>query len=341
MCQSNSETVLPPPLSHCQSSNALQQVCGRPLRNLKASNTRHVWGPRCARAMNQHIIRHSLNLRSCHTRHMDEVEAAMFMVRPGPGAKRWSAEFDRLMVPRMKDALQGRFRELGKAGVWRYDEDGEVVYEEWAKAFVKEEWDGVSFAKEDAERLLALIEKEVESESESENESENGYDKDEDEDERGTVRPEDSVSNVFMLTPPPTPIRSRVAHRAQLPPVAEEEEEEEQADAATELDALAAELDALSFADLRNLMLEAAGNLFDFKVHLDFLDHGVAHAGAGERAEAEAMRYRCLDELRVLEGALDRAAVREMGIREVGGAKAPPMGAIWERLLGGVVRDAN
>ncbi|KAI8279917.1 hypothetical protein K4K60_005250 [Colletotrichum sp. SAR11_57] len=94
---------------------------------------------RCARAMNQHIIRHSLNLRSCHTRHMDEVEAAMHMVRPGPGAKRWSAEFDRLMVPRMKDALQGTFRELGKAGVWRYDEDGEVVYEEWAKAFVKEE----------------------------------------------------------------------------------------------------------------------------------------------------------------------------------------------------------
>ncbi|KAF4827409.1 hypothetical protein CGCSCA4_v015021 [Colletotrichum siamense] len=279
--------------------------------------------------MNQHIIRHSLNLRSCHTRHMDEVEAAMHMVRPGPGAKRWSAEFDRLMVPRMKDALQGRFRELGKAGVWRYDKDGEVVYEEWAKAFVKEEWDGVSFSKEDAERLLALDEKEVEIESESESGD------DEDEDERGTVRPEDSVSNVFILTPPPTPIRSRVAHRAQLPPVEEEEEEEEeQADAA-------AELDALSFTDLRNLMLEAAGNLFDFKVHLDFLDHGVAHAGAGERAEAEAMRDRCLEELRVLEGALDRAAVRELGIREVGGAKAPPMGAIWERLLGGVVHDAN
>ncbi|KAJ0358250.1 hypothetical protein COL154_009314 [Colletotrichum chrysophilum] len=194
---------------------------------------------------------------------MDEVEAAMHMVRPGPGpgAKRWSAEFDRLMVPRMKDALQGRFRELGKAGVWRYDEDGEVVYEEWAKAFVKEEWDG-------------------------------------------------------------------------LPPVAEEEEEEEQDDAA-------AELDALSFADLRNLMLEAAGNLFDFKVHLDFLEHGIARAGAEERAEAEAMRDRCLEELRVLEGALDRAAVRELEIREVGGAKAPPMGAIWERLLGGVVRNAN
>ncbi|KAF5500020.1 hypothetical protein CGCA056_v014958 [Colletotrichum aenigma] len=294
--------------------------------------------------MNQHIIRHSLNLRSCHTRHMDEVEAAMHIVRPGPGAKRWSAEFDRLMVPRMKDALQGRFRELGKAGVWRYDEDGEVVYEEWAKAFVKEEWDGVSFAKEDAERLLALDEKEVENESESKSasasasESENGDD--EDEDERGTVRPEDSVSNVFILTPPPTPIRSRVAHRAQLPPVAEEEEEEEQDDAAAELDALAAEFDALSFAELRNLMLEAAGNLFDFKVHLDFLEHGIAHAGAEERAEAEAMRDRCLEELQVLEGALDRAAVREMGIREVGEAKAPPMGAIWERLLGGVVRDA-
>ncbi|KAJ0367936.1 hypothetical protein COL26b_011055 [Colletotrichum chrysophilum] len=232
--------------------------------------------------MNQHIIRHSLNLHSCHTRHMDEVEAAMHMVRPGPGpgAKRWSAEFDRLMVPRMKDALQGRFRELGKAGVWRYDEDGEVVYEEWAKAFVKEEWDGVSFSKEDAERLLALDEKEVENESEK------------------------------------------------------EEEEEEQDDAA-------AELDALSFADLRNLMLEAAGNLFDFKVHLDFLEHGIARAGAEERAEAEAMRDRCLEELRVLEGALDRAAVRELEIREVGGAKAPPMGAIWERLLGGVVRNAN
>ncbi|KAI8201143.1 hypothetical protein K4K54_001989 [Colletotrichum sp. SAR 10_86] len=192
---------------------------------------------------------------------MDEVEAAMHMVRPGPGAKRWSAESDRLMVPRMKDALQGRFRELGKAGVWRYDE-------EWAKAFVKEEWDG-------------------------------------------------------------------------LPPVAEEEEEQEQDDAAAELDALAPEFDALSFGDLRDLMLEAAGNLFDFKVHLDFLDHGVTHAGAGERAEAEAMRDRCLEELRVLEGALDRAAVRELGIREVGGAKAPPMGAIWERLLGGVVHDAN
>ncbi|KAF3812038.1 hypothetical protein GCG54_00015588 [Colletotrichum gloeosporioides] len=282
--------------------------------------------------MNQHIIRHSLNLRSCHTRHMDEVEAAMHMVRPGPGAKRWSAEFDRLMVPRMKDALQGRFRELGKAGVWRYDEDGEVVYEEWAKAFVKEEWDGVSFSKEDAERLLALDEKEVESGSESESESESESRDDEDEDERGTVRPEDSVSNVFILTPPPTPIRSRVAHRAQLPPVAEEEEEQDDA---------AAELDALSFADLRNLMLEAAGNLFDFKVHLDFLDHGVAHAGAEERVEAETMRDRCLEELRVLEGALDRAAVREMGIREVGVAKAPLMGAIWERLLGGVVRDAN
>ncbi|KAI8189334.1 hypothetical protein K4K51_004872 [Colletotrichum sp. SAR 10_75] len=314
MCQSNSETVLPPPLSHCQSANALQQVCGRPLRNLKASNTRHVWGPRCARAMNQHIIRHSLNLRSCHTRHMDEIEAAMHMVRPGPGAKRWSAEFDRLMVPRMKDALQGRFRELGKAGVWRYDKDGEVVYEEWAKAFVKE----------------------VEIESESEDGD------DEDEDERGTVRPEDSVSNIFILTPPPTPIRSRVAHRAQLPPVAEEEEEEEeQDDAAAELDALAPEFDALPFGDLRDLMLEAAGNLFDFKVHLDFLDHGIAHAGAGERAEAEAMRDRCLEELRLLEGALDRAAVRELRIREVGGAKAPPMGAIWERLLGGVVHDAN
>ncbi|KAI8258666.1 hypothetical protein K4K53_004207 [Colletotrichum sp. SAR 10_77] len=259
---------------------------------------------------------------------MDEVEAAMHMVRPGPGAKRWSAEFDRLMVPRMKDALQGRFRELGKAGVWRYDEDGEVVYEEWAKAFVKEEWDGVSFSKEDAERLLALDEKGVENENENE-------------DERGTVRPEDSVSNVFILTPPPAPIRSRVAHRAQLPPVAEEEEEQEQDDAAAELDALAPEFDALSFGDLRDLMLEAAGNLFDFKVHLDFLDHGVAHAGAGERAEAEAMRDRCLEELRVLEGALDRAAVRELGIREVGGAKAPPMGAIWERLLGGVVHDAN
>ncbi|KAF4411523.1 hypothetical protein CGGC5_v017279 [Colletotrichum fructicola Nara gc5] len=321
MCQSNSET----------------QVCGRPLRNLKASQHAARLGPalRCARAMNQHIIRHSLNLRSCHTRHMDEVEAAMHMVRPGPGAKRWSAEFDRLMVPRMKDALQGTFRELGKAGVWRYDEDGEVVYEEWAKAFVKEEWDGVSFSKEDAERLLALDEKEVENESESENGD------DEDEDERGTVRPEDSVSNVFILTPPPTPIRSRVAHCAQLPPVAEEEEEEEQDDAAAELDALAAEFDALSFADLRNLMLEAAGNLFDFKVHLDFLEHGIARAGAEERAEAEAMRDRCLEELRVLEGALDRAAVRELEIREVGGAKAPPMGAIWERLLGGVVRNAN
>ncbi|KAI8309229.1 hypothetical protein K4K61_001957 [Colletotrichum sp. SAR11_59] len=272
---------------------------------------------------------------------MDEVEAAMHMVRPGPGAKRWSAEFDRLMVPRMKDALQGRFRELGKAGVWRYDEDGEVVYEEWAKAFVKEEWDGVSFAKEDAERLLALDEKEVENESDSDGESESENGDDEDEDERGTVRPEDSVSNVFILTPPPTPIRSRAAHRAQLPPVAEEEEEEEQADAAAELDALAAEFDALSFADIRNLMLEAAGNLFDFKVHLDFLEHGIAHAGAGERAEVEGMRDRCLEELRVLEGALDRAAVREMGIREVDGAKAPQMGAIWERLLGGVVRDAD
>ncbi|KAJ3960485.1 hypothetical protein N0V92_002861 [Colletotrichum tropicale] len=322
-----------------KSQNDSQLQAEITLRNLKASNTRHVWGPRCARAMNQHITRHSLNLRSCHTRHMDEVEAAMHMVRPGPGAKRWSAEFDRLMVPRMKDALQGRFREMGKAGVWRYDEDGEVVYEEWAKAFVKD------FSKEDAERLLALdekgVENENESESESESESENGGD--EDEDERGTLRPEDSVSNVFILTPAPTPIRSRVAHRAQLPPVAEEEEEEEQEqdDAAAELDALAPEFDALSFGDLRDLMLEAAGNLFDFKVHLDFLDHSVAHAGAGERAQAEAMRDRCLEELRVLEGALDRAVGRELGIREVGGAKAPPMGAIWERLLGGVVHDAN
>ncbi|KAH0424826.1 hypothetical protein CcaCcLH18_11324 [Colletotrichum camelliae] len=266
--------------------------------------------------MHQHIIRHALNLRSCTTLHMDEVEAAMHIVRPD--GKRWSAEFDRLMVPRVRDALQGRFRALGKAGVWRYDGDGEVVYEAWARAFVKEEWDGVSFGREDAERLLAM-----------------GEDEKEDEDERGTVAPEDSVSNVFMLTPPATPIRSRVPHRAQLPPVAEEEEEPV---AVVEEDDAAA-FDALSFAAIRALLLEAAGNLFDFKVHIDLLAHGIIiEHDNNERRQAEAMRDACLEELRVLEGALERAAVREMGIRDAGRARAPRMGAVWELLLGGVVR---
>lgn len=308
------------PLLGSQTDGANQQICGRPLTTLKADNTRHVWGPDCSRAMNQHLIRHSLTLRSCETQEMGELKRALHLVRDD--GSRWSAEFDRIMVPRVANALKARYRALGKHGVWRVDEvTGEVVYADWGKGFLRPEWDGVSFKRADAERLLLL------GGGQDGGGVEIGEGRCDEDDDHETIRPEDSVSNIFLLTPPPTPRRQRHAHRPRLPAVAEEEYEDE--------GALENPLEGLSFGIIRELILEAAGNLFDFKRYIDSLDHGVEHGGAEARAAAEALRDRCLEELEVLEGALDRAAVRDMGIRDAVGVRSPPMGAIWGQLLGG------
>nr|XP_036575801.1 uncharacterized protein CTRU02_14210 [Colletotrichum truncatum]KAF6782433.1 hypothetical protein CTRU02_14210 [Colletotrichum truncatum] len=284
------------------------------------------------RFRNWHLIRHEASLSTCTTRARSELERKMYLVRPN--GKRWSEEFDRILWPRLVAALKARYRKLGEHEVWYVDED-QVVYAAWSKAFLLEEWDGVSFSRAYAERLLRGAEAGIDSppgddgdDIDKDGEHNDSEERRPQDDDNETVRPEDSVSNMIPATPAPTPGRRGLAQKAQPTVVLEEADDDD--------DAL--EMKGLSFDSIRGLMLCGAANLVDFRWRISCQDHGLVEGDRAARRETETLREQCLEELRLLDAALDRAAAREMGIRDREVA-SPAMGPIWGQMLGGLWRE--
>ncbi|KAK1570202.1 uncharacterized protein LY79DRAFT_527273 [Colletotrichum navitas] len=217
------------------------------------------------------------------------------------------------MRPRVVNALRWRYNKLGRENVWSIKDD-QVVYTAWSRAFLSKAWDGVCFSRAYAETLLKGGDDDDNDDEDDDDDNDDDKCNDKggqeklvvrDEDEE-TVRPEDSISNIAMR---------------RLPAIPEHEP---------------GSLEDPSFEEMRRLMLRGAGNLIDFKWLITFQQHGVPVAGdTATRREAEELRERCLEELKVLERALDRAAARRAGIRQ-GDISSPVMGGIWGQLLGGL-----
>ncbi|KAH9234138.1 hypothetical protein K456DRAFT_1947378 [Colletotrichum gloeosporioides 23] len=83
-----------------------------------------------------------------------DVALKLYAVRPDGSS--WTETWDLVIRPKIQTAMNRCASEAVKLGLV-LEEDGERVWEEWSKGFLSDEWDGSTFDKDYARRLLQNV----------------------------------------------------------------------------------------------------------------------------------------------------------------------------------------
>ncbi|KAK1828110.1 hypothetical protein QBC39DRAFT_436700 [Podospora conica] len=144
----------------CRGNDELR-VCASSINHLLgAGNARMVFGPACNRAMWQHVIRFKLKPTRAAVAAVgwdgpDGLYQRMFLRRPD--GQPWSDSWDRVVMPRVQEAIQRRAKDaITFRLVAEVPNGGEPVWADWAQGFLSSEWDGISKDEKSGRALLAL-----------------------------------------------------------------------------------------------------------------------------------------------------------------------------------------
>ncbi|KAF3802354.1 hypothetical protein GCG54_00003815 [Colletotrichum gloeosporioides] len=157
MCPTNNEKVgfkcsSTRPVARILTSQ--QRVCKSSVEHLCIPGTKIVFGPGCKRFMWQHVIRFQLCPKHTIFKRWGDIALKLYAVRPDGSS--WTETWDLVIRPKIQTAMNRCASEAVKLGLVR-EEDGERVWENWAKGFLSDEWDGSTFDEDYARRLLQKV----------------------------------------------------------------------------------------------------------------------------------------------------------------------------------------
>ncbi|UQC76883.1 uncharacterized protein CLUP02_18398 [Colletotrichum lupini] len=135
-------------------TNDEEHICDQSVTYLaKAETTNFSFGASCKKAMMRHIIANRLTMSELKWKKQDELMLEMRYVRPDGSS--WGAAFDRVALPRIKAALQGRRRILVNLGATP-EKSPTGEWAPWVDGFLHPDWSGVAanMSREVGESLL-------------------------------------------------------------------------------------------------------------------------------------------------------------------------------------------
>lgn len=110
----------------------------------------------------QHIIRGKYSRREAGLRGQQQLAQAMYLRQPDGTS--WGAEWDAVVLPLVRRALESRASQLlgngkpdGLKCIVSLDDEGVQTWPEWSRGFLHPEWNGGDFSEATGKKLLALL----------------------------------------------------------------------------------------------------------------------------------------------------------------------------------------